>query len=401
MVTSLKDMLARSEAATKVKSEFLARMSHEIRTPMNGIIGMTYLAMRNNPDEKQMVFLRRINVAATTLLDIINDILDFSKMEANKMEIKNASFSISGMLQSVYDLVQIKAEEKGLDLSFSVADNVPDVLIGDSLRLSQVCINICTNALKFTESGSVNLDVTLKSKDDKKILLLFAIKDTGIGISKDVQEHIFDSFSQADGSITRKYGGTGLGLSISKLIVKMMGGNIWLQSEPGKGSTFYFTVEVQEGTAEDIVEKEHSLPGSFESASFLNLKVLLVEDKEINQEIAREILNDMGIKVTMAQNGAEALELWQSDDFDLIFMDIQMPVMDGLTAARAIRDSDAPRAKSIPIIAMTANAMSGDREKSLEAGMNEHITKPLNIEELRQALIVWGAARQDCSENKL
>ena len=401
MVTSLKDMLARSEAATKVKSEFLARMSHEIRTPMNGIIGMTYLAMRNNPDEKQMVFLRRINVAATTLLDIINDILDFSKMEANKMEIKNASFSISGMLQSVYDLVQIKAEEKGLDLSFSVADNVPDVLIGDSLRLSQVCINICTNALKFTESGSVNLDVTLKSKDDKKILLLFAIKDTGIGISKDVQEHIFDSFSQADGSITRKYGGTGLGLSISKLIVKMMGGNIWLQSEPGKGSTFYFTVEVQEGTAEDIVEKEHSLPGSFESASFLNLKVLLVEDNEINQEIAREILNDMGIKVTMAQNGAEALELWQSDDFDLIFMDIQMPVMDGLTAARAIRDSDAPRAKSIPIIAMTANAMSGDREKSLEAGMNEHITKPLNIEELRQALIVWGAARQDCSENKL
>ncbi len=395
MVNTLTDMVLRSEAATKAKSEFLARMSHEIRTPMNGIIGMTYLAMRDRPEEKQLKYLQRIDNAAKSLLGVINDILDFSKMEADKMDIASSSFSLSGMLRSVYDLMLVRSQEKGINLVFSVADDVPDIVVGDSLRLGQICINICSNALKFTESGTVSLHVSLQSRQDDGILLLFAVKDTGIGIDAKAQNGIFDSFSQADGSTTRKYGGTGLGLAICQSLTHMMGGTIWVESEPGKGSTFYFTILVGEGEAKEFEAKEQSAAAVHPETEQVPLHVLLAEDNEINQEIAVELLKGMGITTTVAQNGAEALQLWEAEPFDLILMDIQMPVMDGLTATRRIRASSAAHSKTVPIIAMTANAMSGDKEKSLEAGMNAHITKPFDVKELHDTIMEWAAIPKD------
>lgn len=390
MVVTLQDMLARSEAATVAKSEFLARMSHEIRTPMNGIIGMTYLAMRDKPDEKQMRYLQRVDGAAKSLLGLINDILDFSKMEAGKMEIQSYSFRLSGMLQSIYDLLSVKSAEKGLTMEFSVDPRVPDVLLGDSMRLSQVCLNICSNALKFTHHGSILLNVSLRGARSDGLMLLFGIKDTGIGMDQESLNGIFDSFSQADGSTTRKYGGTGLGLAISKTLVQMMGGEIWVESTPGEGSTFFFTVLMREGVPDDVEGADAFLPGEgMEPLPYT--RALLAEDNEINQEIASEILSDMGLEITLASNGAEALQLWESEDFDIILMDIQMPVMDGLTATRKIRASRKPGSREVPIIAMTANAMSGDREKSLDAGMNDHVTKPLDVAELYRAVSLWAA----------
>jgi CheY-like chemotaxis protein/anti-sigma regulatory factor (Ser/Thr protein kinase) len=286
-------------------------------------------------------------------------------------------------------MLALKTEEKGIALDVSVADDVPDIIESDPLRLAQICINLCSNAVKFTESGGVSLHVSLKSREDNDLLLLFAVKDTGIGMTVEQQGRIFDSFTQADGSTTRKYGGTGLGLTISKSLVRMMGGEIWVESEAGKGSTFLFTIRAKVGSETDLKDEEDAR-APHDQTHLPELKVLLVEDNVINQEIALEVLRDMGVDVTLAVNGADAVEKWESGSFDLILMDIQMPIMDGLTAARRIRESVAPRSRNVPIIAMTANAMSGDREKSLEAGMNDHITKPLDISELRSALTLWG-----------
>jgi len=389
MVGTLREMVTRSEAATKAKSEFLARMSHEIRTPMNGIIGMTYLAMRDKPDEKQMDYLRRIDNAAKSLLGVINDILDFSKMEAEKMEISQSTFRLSRILWSIYDMLGVKTEEKGISFDIAMADDVPDIVVSDPLRLAQICLNLCSNAVKFTEKGGVSLTIALQSREGDDLKLLFAVKDTGIGMTAEEQGRIFESFTQADGSTTRKYGGTGLGLAISKSIARIMGGEIWVESTPGEGSTFFFTIMAKAGNEADL-EDEETAPALGEQTPLPDLNILLAEDNEINQEIALEILRDMGVTVTLAENGAEAVAKWEETPFDLILMDIQMPVMDGLTAAKRIRQSAAPRSGTVPIIAMTANAMSGDREKSLEAGMDDHITKPLDISELRSALALWG-----------
>ena len=383
---------SRSEASTKAKSEFLARMSHEIRTPMNGILGMTFLAMRDSAHNgKQLKYLQRIDSAAKQLLRIINDILDFSKIEAGKMELDEHTFRLSGVLQSVHELVLVKSQEKMLSLEFSKDSDVPDVLRGDSTRLAQVCINLCMNAIKFTEHGGVRLHVSRGTAEHGKLQLIFTVADTGIGISKVQQLTIFDSFSQAETSITRIYGGTGLGLSIAKRLVHLMGGDISVESSAGQGSTFRFTVLIQEGSAADIEEKkEQSVESLLAALPLPPLHVLLVEDNDINQEVAVEILQSMGVTVTLACNGAEALELCTKECFDLVLMDIQMPVMDGLTAARRIRNGDSAWAKTMPIIAMTANAMPSDKENSLAAGMNAHIAKPLHIVELHSALLAWG-----------
>ncbi len=393
MVVKLKDMVVRSEEATKAKGDFLACMSHEIRTPMNGILGMTHLALKADPNETQRDFLLRINTAAQTLLGVINDILDFSKIEANKLDINIVAFRISAILASIRDMLQEKCDSKGLALILHVDNDVPDVIFSDPLRFSQICINLCSNAIKFTSIGEVRLHISLVEKRDKHLVLHVAVHDTGIGIAPEHQEKIFDSFSQADASTTRKYGGTGLGLSISKSLVELLGGHIHVKSVLNEGSTFSFTLRAEEGMLTDV---EDSSPAQNIQHALPQLHILLAEDNEINQEIAIEILKDMGAEVSIANNGVEAVTLFEKGNFDLILMDIQMPQMDGVSAAQNIRQSSHPRAQDIPIIAMTAHAMSGDKAKSLEAGMNDHITKPIDIEELHKTLLTWGTKHEPC-----
>ncbi len=391
MVGTLREMLYRSEAATKAKSEFLARMSHEIRTPMNGIIGMTYLAMREKPEEKQFRFLQPIDAADKSLLGLINVIFDFSKIEANRMELARIPFSLSDMLRSVLSIVQVQSREKGISLTFHKEHNVPAALLGAPMRLAQVCPNICSNAVKFTDKGSVDLNVTLESETPDEVTLLFSIKDTGMGIAEKDQEQIFTSFSQADGSMTRKHQGTGLGLAISKSLVEMMGGSIGVKSRLGEGSVFFFTTRL--GKCDASAAASLAVPDADAAEVMLPpLKILLAEDNEINQEIIKEVLSGMGTNATIVQNGQEAVALWEKEEYDIILLDIQMPVMDGLTAARLIRRSPKAGSKTVPIIAMTAHAMSGDKEKSLDAGMNDHITKPLDVTQLRNTLLWWSGS---------
>lgn len=389
MVETLQDMIEKSTAATQAKSDFLARMSHEIRTPMNSVLGMTYLAMQNSPEPKQKQFLQKIDSAAKNLLAIINDILDFSKMEAGKMSITPYSFKLSGMLRSILELFQITCHEKGILLETDIDPNVPNVLYGDSLRISQICINLISNAIKFTEEGSITLKIALQERTEDSLILHFSIADTGIGMDENQLTTIFDSFTQADGSATRRFGGTGLGLAICKLLVGLMDGAIWVESKEGVGSTFNFTITLKEGSSDQINEAETENPLKFDTP-LLPMHVLLVDDNEINREIAIEILKEMDITCTTATNGSEAVQLYQSEDFDMILMDIQMPVMDGLTATRLIRKhAEEKGIEVIPIIAMTANAMSGDRQKSLDSGMHDYVAKPIDIAQLRSVLLRW------------
>ncbi len=390
MVDKLTRMIAVAEQATRAKSDFLARMSHEIRTPMNVIIGMAQIALLKAPDEKQRDHLLKIKSAAENLLSIINDILDFSKIEAGKMSLENRPFRLSGVMLSIRDLLEARAAAKGLDLVFQQDPDVPDTLNGDALRLSQICINLCTNALKFTEQGTVTLHAELQEDRGDRVTLLFSVCDTGIGMNAEQQQGIFEAFSQADGSTTRRFGGTGLGLAICKLLVRLMDGEIWVESQPGRGSTFFFTVVLGKADDETVATENEAQQPFSPSHRFEDLAVLLVEDNELNQEIAGEFLGTLGIKPDIAANGSEAVAMAAERPYDIIFMDIQMPVMDGLEAARRIREQEAEAGTvRTPIIAMTANAMSGDREKSLEAGMNAHITKPIDLQELEKTIVQW------------
>ncbi|GHV53012.1 hypothetical protein FACS1894206_02880 [Deltaproteobacteria bacterium] len=392
MIITLTEKIKRSQAAHKAKSGFLARMSHEIRTPMNGIIGMTYLALKENPDDRQRKFLGRIDAAAKNLLDILNNILDFSKIEANELDMTIHSFRLSDVLQTAYSLFQPAAGEKHIALKFRAADDVPDILEGDARRLTQVISNICSNALKFTETGSISLNVSLRERGEDGNLLLFSIKDTGAGMTYAAQRTIFEAFSAPDAFTTRKYGGTGLGLAICRSLTRMMGGDMWVESEIGVGSTFFFTILARESKESDL--EDAFVSGGKDDAENipLPLHILLAEDDAMHQEIAAGVLRGIGATVKLARNGAEAVQLWEEGDFDIILMDIQMPEMDGLTAARTIRGSAKNSAKTVPIIAMTANALSGDREKSIDSGMNDHVTKPLDVPLLRRVLARWSTA---------
>lgn len=337
---------------------------------------------------KQLSYLKKIHDSAKSLLGIINDILDFSKIEAKKITLVNKPFRLSGILTSIEDLFEAQFKEKGLDLLFSKTPEVPDTVTGDSLRLSQVCINLCSNALKFTPEGSVSLKVELLENRNETVKLLFSVTDTGIGMTPQQQKGIFEEFSQADGSITRRFGGTGLGLAICKLLVQLMDGEIWIKSTPEKGSTFYFTAVLGKNSDEKgPVEEDEHQPFTH-SPDLTGHTVLVAEDNVLNQEIALEFLHSFSVSADVANNGAMAVEMSRKKHYDLILMDIQMPVMDGLHAARRIRanEGDGPH---VPILAMTANAMIGDREKSLEAGMNAHLTKPFDIKELENALHRW------------
>ena len=530
MMEDLDEARAEAEEATRAKSDFLANMSHEIRTPMNAVIGMAHLALKTELSAKQYDYLKKIDISAKALLGIINDILDFSKIEAGKLDMESVNFQLEDTLDNISTLVGIKTQEKGLELLFKTDPSVPTALVGDPLRLGQILINLSNNAVKFTDQGEIVVSTELVKKDDVQVTLKFSVQDTGIGMTAEQAAKLFQPFMQADTSTTRKYGGTGLGLTISKRLAEMMGGEIWVESEPGYGSTFSFTAnfglgketakkrfkpsrdlrgikvlviddnatsreiledmlesftfEVRvaasgpEGIAEleaasknkpfELVIMDWKMPGMdgieasqqikdqkklgkipaiimvtaygreevMQQAEHLGLEgfllkpvsasmlfdaimqafgeaapdtsriaqrqeqvteafenirgawLLLVEDNEINQQVAKEILEGAGLNVVVVNNGLEAVNNVKENEYDAVLMDVQMPVMDGYTATREIRNLKS-EIRNVPIIAMTAHAMAGDADKSLAAGMSDHVTKPIDPDQLFATLQKW------------
>jgi PAS domain S-box-containing protein len=379
--------------ANKAKSIFLANMSHEIRTPMNSIIGMTRFALKTDLDDKQKNYISKAYLSAENLLGIINDILDFSKIELGKLDIEKTDFHLEDILEDVNNLISMKASEKNIHLTFCNTENLPTALIGDPLRLRQILINLGNNAVKFTlESGTVDFNVNLREENDEDVELHFSISDTGIGITKEQQDKIFKSFSQADNSISREYGGTGLGLAISKSLTELMGGKIWLESEIKKGSVFHFIIKLKKQKGDfskpkNIYTIEQTSIDDESLNKLRGAKILLVEDNEINQEVVVILLSEYDINVSIANNGQEALDILDYEYFDGVLMDCQMPVMDGYKASRKIREKKI--FNDLPIIAMTANAMKNDINKCLDAGMNDHIAKPLNPEIVFTTMAKW------------
>lgn len=378
-------LLAAANASNEAQRDFLARMSHEIRTPMNGVLGMVRLALLSQDFEEQRGYIKKIESSATILLGIINGILDFSRLEAGKMSLENITFDLRQTLDDVCALIQPSIREKGLDLRVDIAETVPQYVRGDRLRLSQIFLNLLGNSVKFTLKGHVDLKIYAHSQKDGRLLLDCTIADTGIGMTEEQQEAIFSPFVQADSSTSRKFGGTGLGLPITKALVELMGGEISVRSEQGWGTEFAFYVEIDASdtapttTAGADISKVDENPCA-------GRHYLVVEDNLINQEIAVAVLTEMGAKVDVANNGEEGLQAFLNNDYDTIFMDMRMPVMDGLEATRQIRASHKHDARTVYIVAMTANVMQEDKEASLKAGMNGHVGKPLDMTELLRHL---------------
>lgn len=379
-----------AESASRAKSEFLANMSHEIRTPMNAILGLTHLGL-DATLEKQREYLSKINSSAELLLNILNDILDFSKIEAGKIALESVDFGLHEVMDRLNSAVGAQAREKHLDFSIQVAPEIPDCLRADPLRLGQILMNLANNAIKFTEHGQVTVSVVLVEEDGDSIVLRFSVRDTGIGLTKEQQERLFQAFSQADASTTRKFGGTGLGLAISKRLVELMGGQIGVNSEYGCGSTFHFSAPFVRGKKRaDAIQLAVNTQRAGVLSELLHLRgarVLIAEDNPLNQQVIQEFLERVGVTVIIANNGLEAITAARRQSFDAILMDLQMPIMDGLQATRELRNI--PQLADTPIITLTANVFQSDIERCIAAGMNDHIGKPIKADELFPKLNQW------------
>jgi signal transduction histidine kinase/CheY-like chemotaxis protein len=381
----LEDAVAQAKHAVKAKAEFLATMSHEIRTPLNGVIGMVSLLNRTKLDDSQKEKLATVGRSGNTLLAIINDILDFSKIEAGQLQLETLDFNLKSLAEDMVQITQFGVGEKDLQIQLAWADDTPDWIVGDPTRMRQVIQNLMSNASKFTQAGSVTLKLGAKSKGINQVELMVEVIDTGIGIAPDQQKKLFQPFSQADTSTTRKFGGTGLGLAICMQIVEQMGGQIGIRSEPGKGSCFWFEIPVHIGT-EQVAEQ--AAPGPILATPGKDQCVLLVEDNSINRKLAIAILKELDLPYEVAKDGAEAVATYSTGSFSLALMDCCMPVMDGYEATQKIRqlEKGGPR---MPIIALTANALAGDRQKALDAGMDDHLSKPYAVEDLQRVLAKW------------
>ena len=371
-----------AEEGTKVKNHFLANISHEIRTPLNGIIGMSQILTKTNLDKNQQEYLNILISSSDSLLSLVNDILDFSKIEAGQSELELIDFNLNDLLNDIKNVIEIKAEEKGLEFNLNLSHDLPVLVNGDNYKLKQIILNLAKNAIKFTNKGSIKISASLSKTTKKYQQIIIKVSDTGIGIKGEKIKGLFDGFYQLDSTNSRSYGGTGLGLAISKKLVEMMGGNLKANSIFGKGSDFWFTVKL-------YFPKEKNLFTSVEHLSENNLNVLLVEDNIVNQKVTEFSIKQIGYQIDIANNGLEAIEKYKQNHYQLILMDLQMPIMNGFDASieiRKLQNAD-PDRKHIPIIALTANATKEDRTKSFEAGMDGFMSKPFNPIELKKLLV--------------